>query len=76
MSVSIKGGGPGSHYKGNLFYLPSLVLYFFSKSFPEGLILVLYSGPGPGEILVCDVTHPFEFQDAKDVRLCFGRQSE
>ena len=34
------------------------------------------SGSGPDEILVCDVTHPFKFQDARDARLGFGRRTE
>ena len=63
--------GPGSCNETDLFNLSSLILPRRPEDPPEGHILVLHSGSGLDEILVCDITHELEFQDAKCTRVCF-----
>ncbi len=52
------------------------MLYRYDEDPSEGFVLVLCSGSGPEEILICDVTHVFEFQNVEDSCLCFGRRSK
>ena len=58
----------------DLLKFADLLILIFMKidSFSEPIS----TGSGPDEILVCDVTHPFKFQDARDTRLGFGRRTE
>jgi hypothetical protein len=64
--------GPGPCNETDLFNLSFLMLQCGPEGPSEGLMFVLHSGSGSEEILVCDITHALEFQDAKCTHFCFG----